>query len=58
MTISQALSDYLPNIIIGKENKSKNKTLLNATDIKDGIIKNKTIISFQHRNEEYPYNFV
>ena len=58
MTISQALSDYLPNIIIGKENKSKNKTLLNATDIKDGIINNKTIISFQNRNEEYPYHFI
>ncbi|MBK2093749.1 N(5)-(carboxyethyl)ornithine synthase [Francisella philomiragia] len=56
-SISKIINDYLANITLTKENKSKIKVLSDATDIKDGLVKNKKIISFQKREKEYPYNY-
>lgn len=56
-SISQVINDYLPNITSIKESKAKGKILLDAIDIKEGIINNKKIISFQKREKEYPYNY-
>ncbi|WP_150468510.1 N(5)-(carboxyethyl)ornithine synthase [Francisella sp. SYW-9] len=54
--ISNALINYLPTLILNKNDKSsKKKTLKNATDIKNGTIQNKEIISFQNRQKKYPY---
>ena len=39
-SISKVINDYLPNITLTKKNKAKSKTLLDATDIKEDLIKN------------------
>lgn len=56
-SISKIINDYLANITLTKENKSKIKVLSDSTDIKDGLVKKKKIISFQKREKEYPYNY-
>jgi N5-(carboxyethyl)ornithine synthase len=49
--ISNGILPYLPYIV----NQSDNKVLKDATDIKDGNILNRDIISFQNRSLVYPY---
>lgn len=49
--ISNGILPYLPYIVEG----SYNKVLKDATDIKDGKILNKDILSFQNRALTYPY---
>ncbi|ASG67818.1 alanine dehydrogenase [Francisella halioticida] len=56
-SISQVINNYLPNITLTKKNKAKDKTLSDATDIKEGLIRNKKIILFQKREKKYPYNY-
>jgi alanine dehydrogenase len=50
--ISASLLPYLSDFIECK----KNPVLESATDIKNGIIQNKTIIAFQNRSPVYPYD--
>ena len=57
-TISEAVINYLPNVILNKENGAKNKTLENAINIKKGMIQNDDIILFQNREKAYPYNYL
>ena len=54
-TISNAIINYLPCVIVNKGTKPQKLTIKNATSIKDGVIKNKDIISFQRRETEHPY---
>ena len=49
--ISNSILPYLPFIV----EQSDNKDLIDVTDIKDGTILNRDIISFQHRSVVYPY---
>jgi alanine dehydrogenase len=49
--ISSSVLPYLPYIA----QNSDNKVLHDATDIKDGLIRNKDILSYQNRSPEYPY---
>ena len=56
--ISEAVIKYLPNVILSKESGAKAKTLENATNIKKGIIQNNEIVSFQNRENAYPYNYL
>ena len=56
-SISRVINDYLSDITLTKENKAKSKVLSDATDIKEGLVRNKKIISFQKRLKEHPYNY-
>lgn len=49
--ISSAILPYIKNIV----EKSDNKVIIDAIDIKDGKILNKDILSFQNRSVIYPY---
>jgi alanine dehydrogenase len=54
--ISEALLPFLPIVIGGHKTWEKNKTISKAIEIRNGIIQNSKIISFQNREKEYPYN--
>lgn len=54
--ISKALLPFLPEVLEGANAWEKNKTISKAIEIRDGIIQNSKIISFQNREKEYPYN--
>ncbi|MCA0132983.1 N(5)-(carboxyethyl)ornithine synthase [Winogradskyella alexanderae] len=53
--ISSNLIPYLPIIIGGPEKWKGSETIRRAIEIKDGIIKNPKITSFQNRSSEYPH---
>ena len=53
--ISEALLPFLPIVIGGHKTWEKNKTISKAIEIRNGIIHNSKIISFQNREKEYPY---
>ncbi len=53
--ISNSLLPYLPLIMEGTERWMKSETIRRAIEIKDGIIQNAKILSFQNRSEEYPH---
>ncbi|MBT8272044.1 MAG: alanine dehydrogenase [Flavobacteriaceae bacterium] len=53
--ISNSLIPYLPMIMEGPENWAKSETIRRAIEIKDGIIQNPKILSFQNRSAEYPH---
>ncbi|MBT8236740.1 MAG: alanine dehydrogenase, partial [Bacteroidia bacterium] len=53
--ISNSLIPYLPIIMAGPEKWEGSETVRRAIEIKDGIIQNPKIISFQNRSEEYPH---
>ncbi len=46
---------YLPTILAGHESWQLNETIRQAVNIDAGIILKPDIISFQHREAEYPY---
>ena len=53
--ISKALIRYLPAFAQGPERWQKVATLRRAIEIDRGIIQNPNILSFQHRQAEYPH---
>lgn len=53
--ISNSLTPYLPIIMGGPEKWKKSETIRRAIEIKDGIIQNPKITSFQNRSSEYPH---
>jgi alanine dehydrogenase len=55
--ISTALLPFLPVVIEGPDVWQKNRTILNSIEIRNGIVQNKKILSYQGREEEYPHNF-
>lgn len=57
-TISDAVINYLPNVILDEYSGSKGETLKKATNIRNGIIVNNDIILFQNRAVEYPHNII
>ena len=56
--ISRALIPYLPVIAGGEDSWKKQETLRRAIEIKDGVIKNPRILSFQHRRPKYPHEII
>ncbi|WP_411893608.1 N(5)-(carboxyethyl)ornithine synthase [Winogradskyella sp. A2] len=53
--ISNNLIPYLPIIMGGPEKWNQSETIRRAIEIKDGIIQNPKITSFQNRSSEYPH---
>ena len=53
--ISNSLTPYLPIMMGGPEKWEKSETIRRAIEIKDGIIQNSKITSFQNRSGEYPH---
>ena len=53
--ISNSLTPYLPLIMGGPEKWKESETIRRAVEIKDGVIQNPKITSFQNRSIEYPH---
>lgn len=56
--ISKALLPYLPVVIEGHEAWDRDETIHRAIEIREGVIQNPKILSFQHRSPEYPHPIV
>jgi len=57
-SISAALIVYLPTILAGRDSWNKDETIRQAINIDRGIIQNSSILSFQNREADYPYNYI
>jgi alanine dehydrogenase len=57
-SISAALIVYLPVVLAGRDAWYENETIEKSINIDTGIIKNKSILSFQNRNAEHPYEYI
>lgn len=55
---SDALLEYLPAVMAGPEGWDADETIRRAIEIRDGVIQNPRITSFQHRAEAYPHAIV
>jgi alanine dehydrogenase len=55
--ISNALLPFLPVVLGGPNAWDKNVTISKSIDIREGVIQNPKILSFQNREKEYPHNF-
>jgi len=55
--ISEALLPFLPKVIGGPDIWEKNKTISKSIEIRNGVIQNPKILSFQNREKEYPHKF-
>ena len=53
--ISRSVISYLPEIMRGMEAWKANETIRKAIEIKEGIIQNPKILSFQNREARYPH---
>jgi len=54
-SISAALIVHLPTVLGGQKSWQQNETIRQAININAGIIVKPDIISFQHREKQYPY---
>ena len=55
--ISEALLPFLPVVMGGANAWDKNITISKSIEIREGIIQNPRILSFQNREKEYPHKF-
>lgn len=55
--ISKALLPFLAEVLGGANAWDKNITILKSIEIREGIIQNSKILSFQNREKEYPHKF-
>ncbi|HFA47416.1 MAG TPA: alanine dehydrogenase [Bacteroidetes bacterium] len=53
--ISNSLVPYLPIVMGGPESWAKSETIKRAIEIKNGVVQNEKILSFQGRGAEYPH---
>jgi alanine dehydrogenase len=53
---SEALLDYLPIVMAGPAAWEANATIRRAIEIRDGLVQNPRILSFQGRSSTYPYD--
>ncbi len=53
--ISAALLPFLPTVLGGPENWHADETIRRAIEIRDGIVQNPAILSFQKRQARYPH---
>jgi N5-(carboxyethyl)ornithine synthase len=56
--ISKALLPYLGIVATGENAWETNPTIQRAIDIHDGVVRNANILSFQHRQKDYPHLIV
>ena len=56
--ISAALLKYLPVVMGGRDSWEKDETIRRAIEIKDGVVQNPKILSFQNRSPEYPHDVI
>jgi alanine dehydrogenase len=54
--ISEALLPYLRPVLAGPDAWARNETVRRAVEIRDGVIQNPRILSFQRRSPEYPHH--
>jgi alanine dehydrogenase len=55
---SEALLEYLPVVMSGPAAWERHETIRRAIEIREGVIQNPRILSFQGRSPEYPYELV
>ena len=55
--ISKALLPFLPEVLGGANAWDKNITISKSIEIREGVIQNLKILSFQNREKEYPHKF-
>lgn len=53
--ISEALIPFLPVVLGGPDAWKRNETISEAIEIRDGVVQNLDILSFQNREREYPH---
>ena len=53
--ISEALLPHLRAVLAGPASWDANETIRRAIEIRDGVIQNPRILSFQHRSPDYPH---
>jgi len=53
--ISQALLPYMKTVLTGPGAWDADETIKRAIEIRDGVIQNPAILSFQNRSDEYPH---
>jgi len=53
--ISQALLPYVNTVLAGGTAWDANETIQRAIEIRDGVIQNPSILSFQNRSADYPH---
>lgn len=53
--ISEALLSYLPIVMAGTESWDTDETIRRSIEIRDGIIQNSKVLSFQNRSPSYPH---
>src|SRR4051794_19838871 len=53
--ISEALIPFLATVMSGGEGWDADQTIRRAIEIRDGVIQNPRILSFQHRSASYPH---
>ncbi len=53
--ISEALLPFLRTVLEGPDAWAESSTLIRAIEIRDGMIQNPSILSFQGRSTDYPY---
>lgn len=56
--LSKAVMQYLGIVAGGAEEWFKDETVRKAIEIKDGLIQNPKILSFQHRESHYPHRIL
>jgi alanine dehydrogenase len=54
--ISQALLPYLGTVLAGPEAWKADHTISRAIEIRDGVIQNPKVLSFQGRSKEFPHH--
>ncbi|QMU76522.1 alanine dehydrogenase [Streptacidiphilus sp. PB12-B1b] len=52
---SEALAPYLRSVLDGPQGWERDATIRRAVEIRDGVVQNPAILSFQHRSEHYPH---
>ena len=52
---SEALLPYLPVVLAGGTGWDADETIRRAIEIRDGVVQNPDILSFQHRAADYPH---
>ena len=55
--ISQALLPFIPEVLGGANTWDKNITISKSIEIREGVVQNPKILSFQNREKEYPHKF-
>jgi len=53
--ISEALIPFLRPVLTGAQSWRNDETVAHAIEIQDGVVVNPKILSFQHRDPEYPH---